>query len=106
MAEKVKKMSAVCLDCNQKASFTLRTKFNDSSHKADQVAIVGGIEMYKPVCRQCYNATLRSQEAASREDLLKRSAEISPLKGSNEETMAASQSDHQHRESGRKRTHK
>lgn len=58
MAEKVKKMSAVCLDCGEEASFTQRTKFNDSSHKAEKVAIIGGSEMYKPVCRVCYNRTI------------------------------------------------
>lgn len=56
MAEKVKKMSAVCFNCGNEASFTQRTIFNDSSHKIDQVQIVGGSEMYKPVCRACYRA--------------------------------------------------
>ena len=54
MAEKVKKLTAVCIYCGSEASFTQRTKFNDSSHRIDQVAIVGGSEMYKPVCRACY----------------------------------------------------
>lgn len=54
MAEKVKKMSAVCQECGHEASFTYRTLFNDSSHKEEKVAIVGGSEMYKPVCRLCY----------------------------------------------------
>ena len=55
MAEKVKKMSAVCFSCGSEANFTQRTIFNNSSHKIEQVQIVGGLEMYKPVCRACYS---------------------------------------------------
>ena len=112
MAEKVKKMTAVCLECGLEASFTARTKFNDSSHKAERVAIVGGSEMYKPVCRHCYNASLRPTSSDSQGHATAAAAssnpgaaETSPLAGNDEETMTASQNETT-LESGQKRKHR
>ncbi|CDW83371.1 thymidine kinase [Stylonychia lemnae] len=85
LAEKVRKLSAICKDCFDSASFTIRIKTNacvvDTNHNTqddktspidnanlntnitypeeiysseDQIEIIGGEELYKPVCRQCY----------------------------------------------------
>ena len=53
MAEKVKKMQAICVKCGTTASFTQRHTIEDTSQK-DTIVIVGGQEMYRPVCRVCY----------------------------------------------------
>ena len=55
MAEKVKKMQAICVECGTTASFTQRHTITDHSQK-DTIVIVGGQEMYRPVCRVCYLA--------------------------------------------------
>eukprot|EP00943_MAST-04B_sp_MAST-4B-sp1_P003246 g3246.t1 len=48
-AESVTKLSAVCTSCkNNSASFTQRT----TSDTAQEV--IGGAEMYRPVCRKCF----------------------------------------------------
>ena len=69
--------------------------------------------MYKPVCRQCYNATLRPSSSGSQGQTTATTAafhnqsplEISPLKANNEETMTTSQNDTT-LESGHKRKHR
>jgi thymidine kinase len=48
-AEKVTKLSAVCMYCNKDANFTLRT-VDDL-----EVELIGGEEAYKPVCRSCFH---------------------------------------------------
>ena len=53
MAEKVKKMQAICVKCGNKASFTQRHTVEDASQK-ETIVIVGGQEMYRPVCRVCF----------------------------------------------------
>ena len=50
VAEKVKKLSAICRDCCETASFTVRI----GGSGGREVNMVGGEEMYKPVCRKCY----------------------------------------------------
>ena len=109
MAEKVKKMSAVCFVCGDEASFTQRTKFNDSSHKIDQVQIVGGSEMYKPVCRACYRHydEENEQRTAAGNIILQSSNNnlVSPIKSSNEDTVGTTSQLHtQEHESGKKRS--
>lgn len=59
MAEKVKKMQAICVKCGTTASFTQRHTIEDDTQK-DTIVIVGGVEMYRPVCRVCYNDALWS----------------------------------------------
>lgn len=48
VAEKVTKLTAVCVYCAQEASFTQRVI--DSK----EIELIGGEEAYKPVCRKCY----------------------------------------------------
>ncbi|XP_076329273.1 thymidine kinase, cytosolic-like isoform X1 [Tachypleus tridentatus] len=48
LAESVIKLTAVCMNCFEEASYTKRK----SSEK--QVEIIGGPEKYKSVCRTCY----------------------------------------------------
>jgi thymidine kinase len=51
--ESVIKLSAICKLCKDKASFTFRT--------ADQncKTLIGGAEMYMPLCRDCHNRELK-----------------------------------------------
>jgi thymidine kinase len=47
-AEKVKKLQAICKLCTANASFTFRTCL------AEQIQLIGGVEAYVPLCRECY----------------------------------------------------
>ncbi len=58
--EKVKKLQAICKRCNFTASFHIRTA---PKHVKE---MIGGEEMYKPMCRECYHATAR--EIGEREE--------------------------------------
>lgn len=49
LAESITKLDAVCVDCKHSASFTKR--LCDSK----ETELIGGAEIYKPVCRGCYN---------------------------------------------------
>ena len=49
MAERVVKLDAVCIDCKEPASFTKRLI------ESMETEVIGGAEIYKPVCRQCFN---------------------------------------------------
>ena len=49
LAEWVEKLDAVCMDCKETAYFTKRTI--DSK----ETEVIGGAEMYKPVCWKCFN---------------------------------------------------
>ena len=49
LAENVSKLDAVCIDWKQSASFTKR--LCDSK----ETELIGGAEIYKPVCRGCFN---------------------------------------------------
>jgi thymidine kinase len=46
--EKVKKLSAICKMCKDKASFTFRTASGDNDK------LIGGEDMYMPLCRACH----------------------------------------------------
>jgi thymidine kinase len=48
LAEKVKKLAAICRNCGSNASFTFRTAMSTD------VELIGGESMYKPLCRECY----------------------------------------------------
>lgn len=50
LCERVKKLSAVCVYCGGKASFSLRISAEDT------VEVIGGSEKYCSVCRKCYQA--------------------------------------------------
>jgi len=48
IAETVTKLSAVCILCGEDAAFTQRTV------ESQQIELIGGQEMYRPVCRRCF----------------------------------------------------
>lgn len=48
LATSVKKLSAICMSCGKKASFTKRIS---SEEKID---VIGGLDKYMAVCRECY----------------------------------------------------
>ncbi len=50
LAEQVIKLNAVCAVCGKDASFSQRL----SCEK--KVELIGGEDMYRPVCRACFNA--------------------------------------------------
>ncbi|KAL1130800.1 hypothetical protein AAG570_012041 [Ranatra chinensis] len=48
LAKTVDKLSAICMSCGKKASFTRRRT------KSEEVEVIGGIDKYMAVCRECY----------------------------------------------------
>ena len=48
LAEKVNKLCAVCVYCTSEAAFTKRII------ESKEIQLIGGDEMYKPVCRACF----------------------------------------------------
>ena len=50
ISENVTKLTAVCMDCGKDAAFTKRTT------RDSQIQLIGGLDMYKPVCRKCFNS--------------------------------------------------
>ena len=51
LAEKVSKLSAVCVGCSGKAYFTERII------DGEELEVIGGEESYRAVCRKCFNAS-------------------------------------------------
>ena len=47
--EKIKKLTAICKLCKQNASFTFRTASKDCQ------TMIGGENMYMPLCRECHH---------------------------------------------------
>jgi thymidine kinase len=54
--EKVKKLQAICKGCNHQASFHIRTA---PKHVTQ---MIGGEDMYKPMCRECYHKVAKEIE--------------------------------------------
>ena len=59
LCEKVKKLSAVCKICSNSANYTFRTCAGSNQE------MIGGAEMYMPLCRECYNEKSKQQNLAS-----------------------------------------
>uniref|UniRef100_A0A0N4Z804 Thymidine kinase n=1 Tax=Parastrongyloides trichosuri TaxID=131310 RepID=A0A0N4Z804_PARTI len=55
LAEKIEKINAVCRLCGYFASFTFRTT------TCSDLEVIGGEEMYKAVCRECYYELKKKQ---------------------------------------------
>lgn len=55
LAESISKLDAVCVDCKHSASFTKR--LCDSK----ETELIGGAELYKPVCRKCFNKHIEKE---------------------------------------------
>jgi len=49
LCEKVKKLSAICIIFSSNANFSFRKSAGLSNE------MIGGAEMYMPLCRECYN---------------------------------------------------
>lgn len=54
--EKIKQLNAICKICSSSASFTLRTSVDE------RVELIGGGDLYMPVCRECFNFKTNQQE--------------------------------------------
>jgi thymidine kinase len=54
-AERVSKLTSVCAVCGRDGSYTQRIV------GGDQLLVIGGEEMYRPVCRACFNQTDKSK---------------------------------------------
>lgn len=54
MADRITKLNAVCMICYENAPFTQRISSDREVEK------IGGSEMYRPVCRACYDKTSRA----------------------------------------------
>ncbi|KAM3145845.1 hypothetical protein pb186bvf_002140 [Paramecium bursaria] len=79
LAEKVKKLNAVCWFCKQEiAAFTKRIV------ESQEIELIGGDEMYKPACRNCFNGKglRQSTKLLSKENLqnIQKEKEIEKLK--------------------------
>lgn len=55
LCEKVKKLSAICKICSMSAHFTFRTCSGNSQE------MIGGSDIYMPLCRECYNEKSKQQ---------------------------------------------
>eukprot|EP00090_Calanus_glacialis_P027382 TRINITY_DN4312_c0_g1_i2.p1 TRINITY_DN4312_c0_g1~~TRINITY_DN4312_c0_g1_i2.p1 ORF type:complete len:265 (-),score=66.91 TRINITY_DN4312_c0_g1_i2:618-1376(-) len=55
LAEEVTKLSAVCMNCFQDASFSKRI----SSGDGETVEVIGGADKYMAVCRSCYYSQVK-----------------------------------------------
>jgi len=51
ISEKITKLSAICMKCGADAAFTGRKVH------ASEVELIGGSEIYSPLCRKCYHST-------------------------------------------------
>ena len=49
LCEKVKKLSSICKLCGTNANYTFRTVGGSSQE------LIGGADMYMPLCRECFN---------------------------------------------------
>ncbi|TNV75953.1 hypothetical protein FGO68_gene12760 [Halteria grandinella] len=65
--EKVKKLQAICRGCNHQASFHIR--------KAPKhvTQMIGGEDMYKPMCRECYH---KMAKVIEEEEVLQEKARV------------------------------
>lgn len=53
-ADKVDKLSAICMVCGEAATRTQRLVNNKPAHYNDPIVIVGASEMYEARCRKCH----------------------------------------------------
>lgn len=55
IAEQVTKVHAICMRCGSLAQFSFRKT------DEDKVALLGGKDIYEPLCRSCYNKALNEK---------------------------------------------
>lgn len=58
IAESVTKLTAVCLLCGGEACFTQRTV------ESQEIELIGGHDIYQPVCRSCFLKSENKKTAA------------------------------------------
>lgn len=58
LCEKIKKLSSLCKICAANANFTFRTCAGSSQE------MIGGADMYMPLCRECFNEKTKQQHMA------------------------------------------
>jgi len=63
LAEQVQKLSAVCFSCGKDACYTKRLS------DCKEIELIGGEEMYKPVCRGCFFKEEQLPKPRSIEDM-------------------------------------
>lgn len=76
MAENVKKLTAVCLNCAGEAMFT-----HKHCHNTGEINDIGGLDKYIPVCRSCFlalNSKPQEKSVGSKSTESDRSIENSP----------------------------
>jgi hypothetical protein len=56
--EKIKQLTAICKICQGVACFSLRTVSDNRTE------LIGGGDMYMPVCRECFNFKMNEQTVA------------------------------------------
>ena len=83
LCERVEKLDAVCMDCKGPAYFTKRTI--DSK----EIEVIGGAEVYKPVCRHCFqkDAKRRPLRELSASDVATNEEDLENADSSNVMTM-------------------
>ena len=54
-ADKLDKLSAICMVCGEPASRTQRLVNGSPAHYDDPIVIVGASEMYEARCRRCHS---------------------------------------------------
>ena len=62
LAERVDKLSAICMVCGEPATRTQRLVNGRPAHYHDPVVIVGASEMYEARCRRCFEPGVPKQE--------------------------------------------
>lgn len=63
IAEQIQKLSAVCFSCGKDASYTKRMS------DCKEIELIGGEDIYKPVCRNCFFKEENIKKPKSIEDL-------------------------------------
>lgn len=64
VCEKVKKLSAICKICLNVANFTFRTCSGSSE------VLIGGADMYMPLCRECHLEKTKQQNLKAQNEIL------------------------------------
>lgn len=59
IADDVRKVHAICIECGRLANFSFRTSSDNKQ------VVIGEIDTYKPLCRNCYNRLMRDRDLVS-----------------------------------------
>ncbi len=64
LCDKIKKLSAICKICGTNANYTFRTCAGQSQE------LIGGAEMYMPLCRECFTIKTKQQQTQASTQVL------------------------------------